>query len=342
MHMPYLSVIIAAHNSVSTIENCLKSIRRPYKGCEIIVVDDFSSDATAAVAARYADQVVRLPVRHGRAYARWRGIEASSGEVIVNIDSDVVIAPDCLNKIAAYFSQHPEYDALTGMLSETHPHKNFFSQYKNLYMHYVFSRLPSEVTFLYGSIYALRRSAAVSINEVNIADDTALGQRLISRGKRILFARDIEVIHLKKYGFLSLSANDFRIPFDWAVLFFIYKGWRCLRTSRMAFAHASRTQIFSIVVAMAAVIPIMISAIKGGIALTLISVPVIILWGILNADFFIYLKRKRGAYFFTLAILWTLFDNMLMAMGVACGFAAAPIVALKRDNTICRRMTLLL
>ena len=330
MHMPYLSVVIVAHNSGSTIEDCLKSIYRPDKGCEIIVVDDFSSDATAAIATRYADRVVRLPERRGRAYARWRGIESSAGEVIVNIDSDVVIAHDCLDKISAYFSQHPEYDALTGMLSESHPHKNFFSQYKNLYMHYVFSHLPSEVAFLYGSIYALRRSTAVSIHEVNIADDTALGQRLVSCGKNILFARDIEVIHLKRYGFLSLSANDFRIPFDWAILFFIYKGWRRLGKSRMAFAHASRTQIFSIASAVIAVILITISAIKGGTALMLLSAFFIMLWSILNADFFIYLKRKRGAYFFTLAILWTLFDNMLMAVGIACGFAAAAIVALKR------------
>ena len=135
---PYLSVVVPTYNSKDTIEACLKAIRdSSYKDFELIVVDDGSQDETVKISERYVDKVMRQDGHRGRQYARAQGLKSASAEIIVNIDSDIIIKKDTLYKIAAYFSSHKDIHALTGLLSKEHPNAGFFSQYKNLYMHYV-------------------------------------------------------------------------------------------------------------------------------------------------------------------------------------------------------------
>ena len=72
----HLCVIIPAHNSEETIQQCLGAVRMSaYKEYELIVVDDASCDRTASLASRYADKVITLPERKGRNYARQRGLD---------------------------------------------------------------------------------------------------------------------------------------------------------------------------------------------------------------------------------------------------------------------------
>src|SRR5438067_621832 len=76
--------------------------RLPRSVFELIVVDDASRDATATVAARHADKVVRLTGRSlGAAYACNRGVEVSRGEIVAFVDADVVVRPDTLPRMLA-------------------------------------------------------------------------------------------------------------------------------------------------------------------------------------------------------------------------------------------------
>jgi len=76
---PLLSVIVPAHNGTKVLPLTLPALAAsdlPRACWELIVVDDASSDATAELAASYADLVVRLAgAPHGPAYARNRGVE---------------------------------------------------------------------------------------------------------------------------------------------------------------------------------------------------------------------------------------------------------------------------
>src|SRR5207249_954249 len=78
-----------------------------YPDYETIVVDDGSTDATAALAARYPCRLLRLP-QGGLSAARNAGIEAANGEIVAFIDADAAADPDWL-----YFlvSQMEEQDA---------------------------------------------------------------------------------------------------------------------------------------------------------------------------------------------------------------------------------------
>jgi len=76
-------IIMPAHNEAGNIERVIKELRQAVKGLDIVVIDDFSSDDTAAVAERMGAQVVRLPcnlgyggaVQTGFRYAVQRGYD---------------------------------------------------------------------------------------------------------------------------------------------------------------------------------------------------------------------------------------------------------------------------
>ena len=328
--MPHLSVIVPAYNRQDTIEACLKAIKNSdYSDYELIVIDCGSHDATVSISRRYASKVIEFSSNPGRNVARGKGVEAATGEIVVNVDSDIVVRADTLSRIAGYFSGHKEADAVTGLLSMEHPNPDFISQYKNLYMNYIFSSLPRDVTFLYGSIHAFRHNITEPYDsDIRIADDTALGQRLNVCGRRIVFLRDLEVIHLKKYDLLSFLKNDFQIPFDWAKIFVKYKGWRQLGARGPGFAHASKRQIISVVLAPLLLISMLTAPfIRAFLGLS----PVLaLIWLVLSAGLLTFLTRHRGLTFGLSAVLLTFIDNIAMATGILCGFLYSIIGRLKR------------
>lgn len=318
--MLYVSVIVPAYNSQNTIEKCLEAVRQStYQNYELIVIDDGSIDATRSIARRYADKVIELHGNFQRSHARNSGIKAAKGEIIINIDSDIVIKPDTLIRIVNYFSKDQQIDALNGILSKEHPNPDFFSQYKNLYMNYIFSKLPEKVNFLYGSIHAIRRQAAQPYDvDIKIADDTALGQQLVCSGKRIAFLKNLEVIHFKKYDLFSFIKNDFQIPFDWAKIFLKYKGWKQLGRNKTGFAHSPKEQLISVILA-PTIILLCLVALFGYSSLFLILL-LILVWFLLNFRFLLFLKKEKGLFFGIIAFFLTFFDNIVMAIGILCGY----------------------
>ena len=125
--MAYVSVIVPTYNSQSVIESCLRAVRASaFQDYELIVVDDVSTDDTLFFAGKYTEDVIKLPIKKGRSYACNSAIKVAKGEIIVNIDSDIIIKPDTLNKIVDYFINHSGIDALTGCLDKEHPNQDFF------------------------------------------------------------------------------------------------------------------------------------------------------------------------------------------------------------------------
>lgn len=318
--MPHISIIVPVSNNKSTIEQCLQAIKSSiYQDYELIVVNSSWQDTTHLIAKKYANKVLTIDKKSERSQARNDGWKASTGKIIVNIDSDVLIYPDTLAKINNYLVRHQEVDALTGLLSKKHPHKNFFSQYKNLYMHYIFRKLPERITFLYGSIYAIRKHTSIPPDsDIKTADDTALGQLLVSKGKKIAFLKDLEVTHLKKYTLCSFIKNDFQIPFDWARIFLQHQGWQQLGKNQTGFAHAPKEQLASVLLSPIIILLGLLTLI-GHFPFFLLLIAVLI-WLILNLHFMAYLTREKGPFFSIFGCLVTFFDNLIMASAILYGF----------------------
>ena len=106
-----ISVIVPAYNEEAYLRGTLASIAEAAatltasaRACvEILVVDNNSTDATAAVALASGATVVREP-RQGIARARNAGAGHAAGDVLVFVDADVTIPPGLLLEVHAAIS----------------------------------------------------------------------------------------------------------------------------------------------------------------------------------------------------------------------------------------------
>ncbi|MFL6046485.1 MAG: glycosyltransferase family A protein [Propionibacteriaceae bacterium] len=109
------SVIVPAYNEAAYLGRALHSLQhQDYDGnYEIIVVDNNSTDQTAAVAARYGVHVVSEP-QQGVCAARQRGVECARGEIIISTDADTTQPHDWLRTIDAGFAASDRVVAVAG------------------------------------------------------------------------------------------------------------------------------------------------------------------------------------------------------------------------------------
>lgn len=108
-----VSVIIPAHNAARFIEPCLRAVldTAEAREWEIIVVDDGSTDETSSLAASFGVRTVRHEQPLGAAAARNHGARVSQGEILVFLDSDVVVPADTLRKLVERLRQSPTIHA---------------------------------------------------------------------------------------------------------------------------------------------------------------------------------------------------------------------------------------
>jgi len=87
-----VSFVIPAHNEEAGIPVVLQAVQRVAKdqglAAEFIVVDDGSTDQTAAVAAASGARVVAIPMNVGYGSALKRGVDAATHSRIVITDAD--------------------------------------------------------------------------------------------------------------------------------------------------------------------------------------------------------------------------------------------------------------
>jgi len=104
-----VSAVIPVYNNGPYVASALQSVlaqTRPPE--EVIVVDDGSTDDTAAVLARYHDQIRYVyQVNRGEPSARNRGIREANGDYIAFLDGDDLWLPHKLERQMRYFEEFP-------------------------------------------------------------------------------------------------------------------------------------------------------------------------------------------------------------------------------------------
>ena len=113
--MKYVSIIIAAYNSAPWISRCLDSVLTAAdKSCEVVVVDDGSTDDTLRIIHEYEREDERVVViesdHRGQGSARKEGFENSAGDWVLFVDSDDTLPPTAIADYRRYMSD--EYDAI--------------------------------------------------------------------------------------------------------------------------------------------------------------------------------------------------------------------------------------
>lgn len=197
-YLPYVSIVIPAHNEEEVIENTIKSslnLDYPKDRYEIIVVNDGSTDRTAEIVRKYIGTgKVKLinQKKSGKGSAVNKGISESKGELIVVQDADTVVEKDTLKKLVPFF----EDEKVGAVVSTIKPiNKNGLMEKMQL-IEYLFAiffrRLMSFANTLFltpGAFSIYRKSALEKVgpfDENNLTEDLEMGFRLRKNGYKIL------------------------------------------------------------------------------------------------------------------------------------------------------------
>ena len=89
-----MSVVVCTYNGAKTLAESLAGLDAlDYPAYEVIVVDDGSTDSSAAIASEYDCRLIRTENR-GLSSARNTGLSAASGEIVAYIDDDAKPDPN--------------------------------------------------------------------------------------------------------------------------------------------------------------------------------------------------------------------------------------------------------
>ena len=114
-----LSFVIPAYNEEKRLPVCLESVFKEIEQnksvlCEVLVVNNASTDRTKEAAKKYAWVIVVDEPKKGLTRARQAGFLKSTGDLIANIDADTILPEGWLKKVLTEFSKNPELICLSG------------------------------------------------------------------------------------------------------------------------------------------------------------------------------------------------------------------------------------
>jgi glycosyltransferase involved in cell wall biosynthesis len=311
---PTVSVVIASYNAGLFLGRALSSLSASTTSpLEVIVVDDCSTDASAAPSVIPTTTVIRTPANGGPARARNLGARSAQGEILFFMDSDVCVHPDTLERVYEAFERSNSLDAVIGAYDDTPGGRNFLSQYRNL-MHCFVHRTGSREAFTFWSgCGAIRRDVFLQFGgfdesyERPSVEDIELGYRLVAAGRRIMLRPDIQVKHLKRWTLWQMIETDvFNRGIPWADLI--------LRERRMpSDLNLQVSQRLSVVLVY---VLIGLSAVGQFLYSGIIVLLVVIM---LNLRFYSFLANRRGYHFAAAAIPFHLLYHFYNGLSFGIG-----------------------
>lgn len=212
-----ITVIIPARNEAANIGNCLSSLMQqsyPRQLFEVLVVDDFSDDATTAVVNSYTSQNVRLIslkdyISPGQTTAyKKKAIEIAvgqaAGELIVTTDADCTAPQNWLQTIAAFYeTNQPQFIAMPVLIQ---PSKSFIGIFQSLdfmtlqgitgaSVHYKFHSMCNGANLAYTKKAFEAVNGFTGIDTIASGDDMLLMHKIYKQfPKKVMFLKSREVI----------------------------------------------------------------------------------------------------------------------------------------------------
>jgi glycosyltransferase involved in cell wall biosynthesis len=213
---PRVSVVMPVFNPGPDLENCLNAIdASTYPVFECILVDDESTDGMITVAAqRHGIQVVTLKENSGPGIARNHGAREARGDILLFVDSDVMLHPDAVAIAVNALENDPGLSAVFGSYDDQPGHTSFLSQYRNLLHHWVHQTGNNEASTFWAGCGAIWRKTFIDIGGFSkdygrpSIEDIELGTRLRSAGYRIRLEKRMFAKHMKNWRFWNLIKTD--------------------------------------------------------------------------------------------------------------------------------------
>jgi glycosyltransferase involved in cell wall biosynthesis len=227
-----VSVIIPAYNAASTIKDCLTAVMAQaaaHGSCDVIVVDDGSSDETPLLAARLGATVIRQ-ANQGQAAARNAGVRHSSAGIVVFTDADCSPAPLWLERMLAPFAAADITASKGAYLTHQTSLTARFAQieYEERYER---MRTCTYIDFVDTYSAAYRRPAFAANGGFNTCfpgdssgEDQELSFRLAEKGHKMVFVPDAWVYHLHPATVPAYVRRKFKTGYWKALVLHLHPG----------------------------------------------------------------------------------------------------------------------
>jgi glycosyltransferase involved in cell wall biosynthesis len=112
-----MTVVTPSYNQATYLETTISSVlRQEGAGLEYIIIDGGSTDGSAEIVRRYADQLALCVIEpdRGQAQAINKGFRAARGEILAWLNADDCYYPNTLAAVAEFFLRHPDVDVVYG------------------------------------------------------------------------------------------------------------------------------------------------------------------------------------------------------------------------------------
>ncbi|MGF1542577.1 MAG: glycosyltransferase family 2 protein [Pleurocapsa sp.] len=213
---PLISIITPVYNGGYPFVCCLLAISRSqFSDWELIVVNDGSTDESAAIARKFGAKVLQTQGREGPGAARNQGAKVAQGDYLCFIDADCEVCHDAIAQLAEILQSQSEIDALFGSYDDAPKATNFIAQYKNLMHHYVHQQGREDASTFWAGFGVVKRSVFLELGGFDTKryprpsiEDIELGYRLKQAGYKIYLAKNLQVKHHKAWNLISLIKTD--------------------------------------------------------------------------------------------------------------------------------------
>lgn len=221
-----LSVVILNWNVRELLDRCLASIRSERYAIEIAVIDNASTDDSAALVRDKYPQVTLIAneVNRGFTGGNNQGLAAAQGRYVLVLNPDTEIVGEALDRLVDYLEAHPPVGAVGPLLlnpdRSIQPSRRRFPTVltgffestwlqslaprgvlRRYYMEDAPANVVQEVDWLTGACTLFRRAVLDRVggyDEVNFfmySEELDLCRRIKAAGWRIVYVPDAQVIH---------------------------------------------------------------------------------------------------------------------------------------------------
>ena len=301
-----LSVIVPFHKDLAKLQPCLQAIRQAGSALpagahlvEIIVAADGATDNPERLAEQNGARVLSIAGPRGPAVARTRAAEQSCGNLLVFVDSDVVVRPDALARMARLFLADSTIGAAFGAYDEEPAERGFFSQCKNLAHSFIHQRSNRDATTFWAGLGAVRAAVFAEVGGFDArfvqpsVEDIDLGYRIRAAGYRIVLEPAIQGTHLKQWTLWSSIVTDVRdrgVP--WTQLLNRYRSMR---------NDLNLTFKYRLAVVMSYVLIVAVAAAPWWPTLLLVALALIAGLWMIDRPYYRFFASRRGSLF---ALAW--------------------------------------
>ena len=312
-----ISVIIPVYNSSQTLKECLDAIfSDSSEKSEVIVVSDNSKDNSIDIAKNYNCKIIELKENTGPGNARNVGANSATGDLLLFVDSDVVVKKDFLINTRKAFDDK-SINVIQGIYSHEPNYQNTITQYQqSFYCYYTWYEKNKYTSTLVSMCFAIRKSTFLKLNGFNTnikkatAEDEEFGYKLLDDGNQILISRELNVEHRVSYTLGKFIKRNFIMYVETAKSFIRNKSYKRKINQKNYTGVLMGIPLIALIIF---TLVIMLFNPTNKILSTFFALNIAYL--LLHLKFVIFVSSNKGIYKGLGVIMYSYLDTLLMLLG---------------------------